>query len=32
MGQAGREWVIEKHAWEHSATLVRKAYQQIINA
>jgi polysaccharide biosynthesis protein PslH len=32
MGQAGREWVIEKHAWEHSAALIRKAYQRIINA
>ncbi len=30
MGQAGREWVVHKHAWEHSAGLVRQAYEQII--
>ena len=29
IGTAGRAWVVEKHAWEHSAALVRQAYQMI---
>ncbi|GAB4529345.1 MAG: glycosyltransferase [Anaerolineae bacterium] len=28
MGAAGRAWVVEKHAWSHSAALVREAYAQ----
>lgn len=31
MGTAGRAWVVEKHAWEHSASLVRQAYQKIVS-
>lgn len=26
----GRQWVVENHAWEHSATLVAAAYKQLI--
>lgn len=29
IGQAGREWVVQHHAWEHSAALVRQAYEMI---
>ena len=29
IGTAGRAWVVEKHAWGHSAALVRQAYQMI---
>lgn len=29
IGRKGRAWVVEKHAWEHSAALVRQAYRQI---
>lgn len=30
IGTAGREWVIQKHAWEHSAALLRQAYEAIM--
>ncbi len=30
IGKAGREWVIQKHAWEHSAALLRQAYEAIM--
>lgn len=29
IGRAGRNWVIDNHAWEHSAALLREAYHQI---
>lgn len=30
LAQKGREWVIENHAWEHSAQLIEIAYQRLI--
>jgi len=30
MGIAGRQWVVERHAWQHSADLVREAYRKIM--
>lgn len=30
IGQAGREWVKQHHAWEHSAAQIQRAYDQII--
>lgn len=32
MGAAGRAWVVERHAWEHSAALVHAAYDQMLQA
>jgi sugar transferase (PEP-CTERM/EpsH1 system associated) len=29
IGRAGRAWVVEKHAWSHSAALVKQAYTAI---
>jgi len=29
IGLAGRKWVAEKHAWSHSAALVKAAYEKI---
>lgn len=29
MGQAGRAWVVENHAWSHSAALLRRAYADL---
>ena len=30
MATAGRAWVVEHHAWEHSASLVSQAYQDLL--
>lgn len=30
MGKAGREWVVQKHAWSHSANLVHNAYVELM--
>jgi glycosyltransferase involved in cell wall biosynthesis len=30
MGQAGRRWVVARHAWEHSASLLSHTYDQLI--
>ena len=30
MGRAGREWVVERHAWAHSANLVHTAYTHLM--
>lgn len=30
IGKAGREWVVQKHAWQHSAALVKETYQKLI--
>lgn len=32
LGQQGREWVVEHHAWDHSAALIAQAYQRLIGA
>jgi len=31
IGQQGRAWVVEHHAWAHSAALLRDAYRQLID-
>ncbi len=30
LGRTGREWVVSTHAWEHSAALLRAAYEKLI--
>jgi glycosyltransferase involved in cell wall biosynthesis len=30
MGQAGRRWVVARHAWDHSASLLSHTYDQLI--
>lgn len=30
IGQAGRQWVVTRHAWAHSASLLGHAYDQLI--
>lgn len=30
LGRTGREWVVNTHAWEHSAALLRAAYEKLI--
>ncbi len=30
IGRAGRQWVVNRHAWAHSATLLSHAYDQLI--
>ena len=30
IGEVGRAWVVERHAWSHSAALAQAAYQQLI--
>lgn len=32
LGENGRAWVVEQHAWEHSAAYISDAYQNLINA
>jgi glycosyltransferase involved in cell wall biosynthesis len=29
MGQQGRQWVMDHHAWTHSATLLREGYERL---
>lgn len=31
IGRSGRDWVVQKHAWEHSAALVREAYRMLLD-
>jgi polysaccharide biosynthesis protein PslH len=30
IGEGGRAWVVENHAWSHSAELVRDIYQDLM--
>lgn len=30
IGTAGRAWVVQHHAWEHSAALVKQAYERLM--
>lgn len=30
VGAAGRDWVVERHAWAHSAALLRASYDELI--
>lgn len=32
IGQAGRAWVVETHAWEHSAATLREAYTMLMGS